>query len=197
MTKRLFDIFFSALGIIFFSPFIFFIAISIKLSDNGPVFYKAPRVGKNRKMFHMIKFRTMVINADKIGAASTKDDDPRITKIGKFLRKYKLDELPQLFNVFIGEMSLVGPRPQIKWAVDLYTEEEKKILTVKPGITDYASIKFNNEGEILKGAADPDKAYMELIHPEKMRLSLEYVKNKSIFTDVKIIFLTVASIFKK
>lgn len=195
--KRLFDIVFSFIGIIILSPVILAVCIAIKSVDNGPVFYKAPRVGRNGIIFRMIKFRTMTVNADKIGGSSTKEDDPRITKPGAFLRKYKLDEIPQLFNVFVGEMSIVGPRPQIKWAVDLYSEEEKKILTVKPGITDYASIKFHNEGEILKGSADPDKAYMELIHPEKMRLSLEYVKNKSIFTDIKIIFLTLASIFKK
>lgn len=196
MLKRLFDIFFSFAGIVFLSPVILITAAAVKLFDNGPVFYRAPRVGKNGKIFKMIKFRTMSVNADK-GASSTKSDDPRITKPGAFLRKYKLDEIPQLFNVFYGEMSIVGPRPQIQWAVDLYTEEEKKVLTVRPGITDYASIKFHNEGEILKGAPDPDKAYMELIHPEKMRLSLEYVRNKSIFTDIKIIFLTIASIFKK
>lgn len=196
MLKRLFDIFFSFAGIVFLSPVILITAAAVKLFDNGPVFYRAPRVGKKGKIFKMIKFRTMSVNADK-GASSTKSDDPRITKPGAFLRKYKLDEIPQLFNVFYGEMSIVGPRPQIQWAVDLYTEEEKKVLTVRPGITDYASIKFHNEGEILKGAPDPDKAYMELIHPEKMRLSLEYVRNKSIFTDIKIIFLTIASIFKK
>jgi len=195
--KRLFDIFFSFIGIIILSPVIFVTCIAIKLFDKGPLFYRAPRVGLNGIIFKMIKFRTMTVDADKTGASSTKADDARITKPGAFLRKYKLDEIPQLFNVLFGTMSIVGPRPQIKWAVDLYTEEEKKILTVRPGITDYASIKFHNEGEILKGSADPDKAYMELIHPEKMRLSLEYVKNKSIFTDIKIIFLTLSSIFKK
>lgn len=194
--NRLFDIFFSFIGIIILSPIILATCIAIKLFDNGPLFYKAPRVGLNGIIFRMIKFRTMTVNADK-GASSTKEDDPRITKPGAILRKYKLDEIPQLFNVLVGTMSIVGPRPQIKWAVDLYTEEEKKILTVRPGITNYASIKFHNEGEILKGASDPDKAYMELIHPEKMRLSIEYVKNKSIFTDIKIIFLTLTSIFKK
>ncbi|TAL56966.1 MAG: sugar transferase [Bacteroidetes bacterium] len=195
--KRLFDIFFSFIGIVILSPIIFAIFIAIRLYDNGPVFYKAPRVGRNGIIFKMIKFRTMTINADKTGASSTKADDPRITKPGSILRNYKLDEIPQLFNVLFGEMSIVGPRPQIKWAVDLYTPEEKQILTVRPGITDYASIKFNNEGEILKGSDDPDKLYMEIIHPEKMRLSLEYVKNKSIFTDIKIIFLTILSFFKK
>lgn len=196
MTKRVFDLLFSSFGILLLSPILLITATAIKLFDKGPVFYKAPRVGKEGKIFRMIKFRTMSMGADK-GSSSTKSDDPRITKPGAFLRKYKLDEIPQLFNVFLGEMSLVGPRPQIKWAVDLYSEEEKKILAVRPGITDYASIKFHNEGEILKGAADPDKAYMELIHPEKMRLQLEYVRNVSIFTDLKIIIITVKRIFTK
>jgi lipopolysaccharide/colanic/teichoic acid biosynthesis glycosyltransferase len=194
--KRIFDLLSSFIGLLLLSPVFIIISIMIKLYDKGPVFYKAPRVGMNNTTFKMIKFRTMRTDADKIGPSSTKEDDPRITPIGSFLRKYKLDEIPQLINVLLGEMSIVGPRPQIRWAVDLYTDEEKKVLTVRPGITDYASIKFHNEGEILKGSPDPDKAYMELIHPEKMKLSLEYVKNKSIFTDLKIIFLTIKSIFK-
>lgn len=195
--KRLFDLFFSLTGIIILSPIILVIFAAIKLFEKGPVFYKATRIGRFGIPFKMIKFRTMTVDADKSGVSSTKADDPRITNTGKFLRKHKLDEIPQLFNVLTGSMSLVGPRPQVDWTVDLYSPEEKSILTVKPGITDYASIKFNNEAELLKGSEDPDKLYMEIIHPEKMRLSLEYVKNKSVLTDIKIIFLTLVSIFRK
>ena len=138
----------------------------------------------------MFKFRTMVLNADKIGASSTADDDPRITPVGRFLRRYKLDELPQLFNVLNGSMSLVGPRPQVKWAVDLYSAEEKQVLTVPPGITDYASLYFPNEGEILRGSTDPDRDYMEKIHPTKMQLSLRYVRERSLLTDLKVLLWT-------
>ena len=137
-----------------------------------------------------------MMNAEKIGASSTSEDDIRITGIGRFLRKYKLDELPQLINVLKGEMSFVGPRPQVKWAVDLYTPEERKVLTVRPGITDYSSVQFPNEGEILKGSADPDKDYMQKIHPEKMRLSLEYVKMQSFWIDTKIILQTIIKVIK-
>ena len=136
----------------------------------------------------------MVVNADKKGASSTADDDTRLTKIGIFLRKYKLDELPQLINILKGEMSFVGPRPQVAWAVKLYSDEEKKILNVRPGITDYASIKFSNEGEILKGSSDPDKAYMEKIHPEKMKLGLQYAQNHSLWIDIKILYKTFITI---
>jgi len=142
----------------------------------------------------MYKFRTMVINADKIGGSSTPDDDARITRVGKFLRNYKLDELPQFINVLKGEMSLVGPRPQVKWAVDLYTPEERKVLSVPPGITDYASMHFPNEGEILKGSTDPDRDYMEKIHPKKMMLSLEYVRDRSMTVDISVLFKTLKAI---
>ena len=143
----------------------------------------------------MLKFRTMVVDAEKIGASSTAEDDPRITRVGAVLRRYKLDELPQLINVFRGDMSFVGPRPQVQWAVDLYTEEERDLLSVRPGITDYASLRFSNEGEILKGSADPDEAYFELIAPEKIRLGLEYVRTRSFWVDLKLIFLTIARMF--
>lgn len=194
--KRLFDLFFSALGLMVLSPVLLFIALRIKLESPGPALYQGTRVGMNGNLFKMNKFRTMVINADKIGGSSTPEDDPRITKVGRFLRRYKLDELPQLINVFKGEMSFVGPRPQVKWAVDLYSEEEMQVLTVRPGITDYASVRFPNEGEILKGSTDPDKDYMEKIHPEKMRLSLEYVRSRSMWVDLKVIAQTLAAIVK-
>ncbi|MEI8201738.1 MAG: sugar transferase [Bacteroidota bacterium] len=195
--KRTFDIFSSLIGLIILSPVLIIVSLIIKFHDNGPVFYMAPRVGKYGKMFKMFKFRSMVINADKIGASSTTSSDVRITPIGKKLRKYKLDELPQLINVFIGEMSIVGPRPEVKYFTDMYTEEEKVILTVKPGITDWASVWNSDEGKILEGAEDPDKAYMELIRPDKIRLQLKYVREKSFFNDIKIIFLTLRAVFIK
>jgi lipopolysaccharide/colanic/teichoic acid biosynthesis glycosyltransferase len=196
ISKRVFDFFFAVLGLLILSPVLLTIAAAIKLDSAGPVFYKGTRVGLNGTLFKLYKFRTMVINADKLGGSSTPDDDPRITRVGRFLRRYKLDELPQLINVFRGEMSFVGPRPQVKWAVDLYTPEERQILTVRPGITDYASVRFPNEGEILKGSIDPDKDYMEKIHPEKMRLSLEYIHKRSMKVDVGIILQTIAVIVK-
>ena len=196
VAKRLFDLVFSTLGLVILSPVLLVIFVAIKRESPGPVLYKGTRVGLNGALFKMKKFRTMVINADKIGGSSTPEDDPRITGVGRFLRRYKLDELPQLINVFKGEMSFVGPRPQVKWAVDLYTPEERQALTVRPGITDYASLKFPNEGEILRGSPDPDRDYMEKIHPEKMRLSLEYVRTRSMGLDIKIIFQTLAAIVK-
>jgi lipopolysaccharide/colanic/teichoic acid biosynthesis glycosyltransferase len=172
------------------------IAAAIKTGSPGPLLYRGKRVGLNGQPFEMLKFRTMVVNADKIGGSSTPEDDPRVTPIGKKLRRYKLDELPQLINVLKGDMSFVGPRPQVQWAVDLYTPEEREILKVRPGITDEASLRFSNEAEILKGSKDPDKDYIEKIHPEKMRLSLEYVRNRSFSGDLSIIARTAQAIFK-
>jgi lipopolysaccharide/colanic/teichoic acid biosynthesis glycosyltransferase len=194
--KRLFDLIVSFLGLIILAPILLVLAIWIKIDSRGPLLYKGTRVGQGGKLFKMNKFRTMVTNADKIGGSSTPDDDPRITRVGHFLRRYKLDELPQLINVFFGEMSFVGPRPQVEWAVALYSEEEKEVIDVKPGITDYASLRFPNEGEILKGSTDPDKDYMEKIHPEKMRLSLEYIRSRSMWVDLSVVVQTVATIFK-
>jgi lipopolysaccharide/colanic/teichoic acid biosynthesis glycosyltransferase len=195
-AKRAFDTVLSTVGLVILSPVLLGIAAAIKLDSPGPAFYRGPRVGKGGSMFDMLKFRTMVVNADKLGGSSTPEDDPRITKIGKFLRRTKLDELPQLINVFKGDMSFVGPRPQVKWAVDRYTAEERAILSVRPGITDYASLRFANEGEILKGSTDPDRDYMEKIHPEKMRLSLEYVRSRSFTTDLAIMGRTLGAVFK-
>ncbi|MEI6854343.1 MAG: sugar transferase [Bacteroidota bacterium] len=195
--KRLFDLFFSINGLLLFLPFLFIIAAIIKLKDWGPVFYKAPRVGMHGKLFRMFKFRTMVVNADKIGASSTTLSDKRITGIGRFLRKYKLDEMPQLINVFIGNMSIVGPRPDVKSFTDLFTEEEKAILSVKPGITDFASVWNSDEGKILEGSKDPDATYKELIWPEKKRLQLKYVQEHSFWVDIKIVFLTMRAILRK
>jgi len=195
-VKRALDIVVASVGLAALSPILLAIAALIKLDSQGPVLYAAPRVGRHGRMFRMYKFRTMVANADKIGGSSTAADDPRITRVGRVLRRYKLDELPQLINVLFGTMSLVGPRPQVKWAVDLYTEAERAVLNVPPGITDYASLRFPNEGELLRGSADPDGDYMEKIHPEKMRLSLEYVRRRSLRTDLAILARTLAAVLK-
>lgn len=195
LMKRFFDIICSAVGLVLLSPLLLWVAWRIRREDGGPVFYRGQRVGRHGKPFRIFKFRTMVVNADKIGGTSTREDDPRITRIGKVLRHYKLDELPQLINVFKGDMSLVGPRPQVSWAVKLYTPEQQRVLSVRPGITDFASIIFKNEGEILKGSSDPDAEYMAKIHPEKMHLAVDYVNHQSFFLDLKIIFKTIAAIF--
>jgi len=197
MMKRVFDIFFSALGIVILSPLLGWVAWRIRREDGGPVFYRGERVGLHGKPFRIFKFRTMVVNAEKLGGSSTSDEDRRITPVGRKLRKYKLDELPQLFNVFLGEMSLVGPRPQVAWAVKLYTPEQQRVLSVRPGITDLASIIFKNEGEILKGSPDPDAEYMTKIHPKKMDLAVNYVDQQSFFLDLKIVLKTLAALFHK
>ena len=195
ITKRLFDLICSGIGLILLSPLLLLIAYRIRKEDVGPIFYRGERVGLHGKTFRIFKFRTMVVDAEKLGGSSTADEDPRITKIGKFLRKYKLDELPQLINVFIGQMSLVGPRPEVRKFTDIYTSDEKAILTVKPGITDWASIWNSDEGAILAGAEDADKAYMELIRPEKIRLQLKYVQERSFSTDFVILIKTIAKLF--
>jgi lipopolysaccharide/colanic/teichoic acid biosynthesis glycosyltransferase len=194
--KRVFDLAVSLVVVALTSPVFLAIAIWIKLDSSGPVLYAGPRVGKDGALFKMYKFRTMVTNADKIGGSSTPDDDPRITRVGRFLRAYKLDELPQFLNVIKGDMSLVGPRPQVQWAVELYTPEESRVLTVRPGITDYASMHFPNEGEILKGSKDPDRDYMEKIHPKKMMLSLKYVRDRSFLVDLNVLVKTVLAILQ-
>ena len=194
MVKRVFDFVASLLGLLLLLPSFAVVAILIQRESSGPVFYRGVRAGRFGKPFRMFKFRTMVMDADKIGGPSSSADDPRITRVGNFLRRYKLDELPQLINVVKGEMSLVGPRPEVIQEVLLYTEEEKRLLEVRPGITDWASIRFRNEGEILRGSADPHQAYREKIRPEKIRLGLEYVQNRSFLTDCKIIFRTFKTI---
>ena len=195
MLKRLFDIIFSSIGLILASPLMLLVGLAVKTNSPGPVFYQSERVGQHGKKFKLHKFRTMTVDAEKANIWSTAADDSRITKIGHFLRKYNLDELPQLFNVLMGQMSLVGPRPQVSWAVELYNKEEREIiLSVKPGLTDLASLKFLNEAEILKGSQDPDKDYLLKIDPEKRRLNIEYVKNHSLWIDIKIIFKTIFKI---
>jgi lipopolysaccharide/colanic/teichoic acid biosynthesis glycosyltransferase len=197
MIKRIFDIISSFIVFVLTFPIFLFVVYLIKKESPGPIFYKAQRIGKNSRPFTMYKFRTMVINADKIGGPSTAADDPRLTKIGLFLKKYQLDELPQLINVIKGDMSVVGPRPEVKVYVDMMTDEERSvILSVRPGITDLASLWNFHEAEILKGSSDPEKTYMEKIRPEKLRLQQEYVKTASFFLDMKIIFKTIAKLFK-
>lgn len=197
MLKRLFDIFFSFFGLIIFSPLLLLVALLIKLGSEGPVFYRGVRVGQFGKQFKIFKFRTMINKADQLGGSSTAGDDPRLTKIGIFLKKYQLDELPQLINVFLGQMSFVGPRPEVPYYVGMMTEEEKKIiLSVPQGMTDLASLWNFHEGEILQGSQDPEKTYQEKIRPEKLRLQIKYAKERSFFDDIKIIFQTIARIFQ-
>lgn len=194
MLKGIFDILGSFLGLLILSPLLCWVAWRIKTEDSGPVFYRGSRVGLRGRPFRIFKFRTMVVDAEKLGASSTSDDDARITRIGKFLRRYKLDELPQLINVLAGDMSLVGPRPEVKKFTDLYNEEEKAILTVRPGITDWASIWNSDEAAVLAGAADADEAYLKLIRPMKLKLQLKYVRDRSFWADLKIIFLTLLAL---
>ncbi|MCD6550424.1 sugar transferase [bacterium] len=197
MMKRLFDIAFSFLGLVLLFPVFIIIGLMVKLDSKGPVFYKGVRIGRHGKPFRIYKFRTMVPNADKIGGPSTAADDPRLTRIGKILKKYQLDELPQLINVLKGEMSLVGPRPEVPQYIDLLSEEEKKkILSVRPGMTDYASLWNFHEGEILKGSKDPEKTYLEKIRPKKIELQLKYIKEQSLLLDIKLILKTILKIFK-
>lgn len=191
MLKRLFDIIASLWGLAILSPLFLLTSVAIKLSSPSPVFYHGLRVGRLGKPFYMYKFRTMVVNADKLGGPSTADDDPRITKIGRLLRKFKLDELPQLINVLKGEMSIVGPRPEVQKVVDLYTEREQSLLTLKPGLTDYASLWNIDEGTILKGSKNPHQDYLKKIWPKKVELQLKYLHEQSMWTDLKIVARTI------
>ena len=197
MLKRLFDIVFSLFGLILVCPLLLVIAVLIKLESPGQAFYRGERVAKNGKPFKIFKFRTMVLNAEKLGGPSTAGDDPRLLKIGLFLKKYQLDELPQLINVLKGEMSLVGPRPEVKMYVDMMSNEKRKtILSIKPGMTDLASLWNFHESDVLKGSPDPEKTYQEEIRPKKIQLQLEYVKNRSFWLDLKIILKTILKIFQ-
>lgn len=197
MVKRLLDLMVSLFGLIVFSPILLVVMLLIWSQDRHSPFYIAPRVGKNAKLFNMVKLRSMIVNADKSGVDSTSANDTRITPVGHFIRRYKLDEVVQLWNVLIGDMSLVGPRPNVKSETDLYTEEELRLLSVKPGITDFASIVFSDEGDILKDKTDPDLAYNQLIRPWKSRLGLVYIDHSSLFLDVKLIVYTLVSIVSK
>lgn len=197
MSKRIFDVVLSLFGLLILSPLLTMIAILVKWGSPGPIFYRGIRVGQHGKEFRIFKFRTMVVDAERIGGSSTPDDDTRITKIGKLLRKYKLDELPQLLNVISGEMSIVGPRPEVPTYAELYKGEERIVYTVKPGITDYASLWNSDEGAILQGAgstAEAERRYLEQIRPEKVRLQMKYVREMSLTTDIKIILATLSKI---
>ena len=195
MLKRIFDITLSLFGLIILLPFMLIIAILIKIDSKGSVFFKQIRVTKNGKEFKIFKYRTMRVGSDKYSQI-TVGKDGRITKIGSFLRKYKLDEIPQLINVLIGDMSLVGPRPEVPKYVAFYTDEQKEILKVRAGITDYASIEFSDENGLLALEEEPEKAYIEKIMPKKIELNKKYLSETSVLTDIKIILLTIKKILK-
>lgn len=197
MIKRIFDLSFAILSLALLSPFLILISILIFLQDFHNPLYVSKRIGVGGEEFSFFKFRSMKINSDKSGVDSTSNEDPRITKLGKFIRKYKVDELSQLLNVFLGTMSLVGPRPNVKRDTDLYTEVERNLLVVKPGITDFSSIVFSDEGDILEGHEDPDLTYNQLIRPWKSRLGLVYIDNQSLSLDLKLITLTILSLFSR
>lgn len=188
--KRLFDILLSGIGLLIISPLFLIVAIWIKLDSPGPIFYRQVRVGQYNKDFRIFKFRSMHIGSDKGSLVTIGGKDPRITRSGYFIRKFKIDELPQLINVLVGDMSLVGPRPEVRHYVNYWTEEQMHVLDVRPGITDPASIKFRNENELLAQAEDPEKYYIEVIMQEKIKLYLQYVKNHSFLYDIKLIFQT-------
>ena len=193
---RFFDFILSLVGLVVLAPIFIMLAIWIKIDSKGPVFYKQVRVGQNGIDFGLFKFRSMVVDADKKGLITVGGRDPRITRSGYFIRKYKLDELPQLINVLLGDMSLVGPRPEVRKYVELYTDEQQKVLSAKPGITDYASIEYMDENEILGKSSDPEKTYIEEIMPEKIKYNMKYINNKSLFEYFKIILLTVLKIVR-
>lgn len=195
--KRIFDIVMSGLGLICLSPLFLVLAVWIKSDSKGPVFYRQIRVGRGNKDFRLFKFRSMRPDSDKLGLITVGGHDPRVTRSGYYIRKYKLDEFPQLINVFVGDMSLVGPRPEVRKYVDLYTPEQLRVLNVRPGITSLASIRYRNENEILAKAEDPDKAYVEQIMPDKIAIDLEYVENASLTNDIKLIFKTFGEIIRK
>ncbi len=195
--KRVFDFILAFIGLILSSPILLPVIFLVWIQDWHSPFYIAPRVGKGEKPFKMLKLRSMIVNADKSGVDSTSSNDKRITGVGKFIRKYKLDELSQLWNVLIGDMSLVGPRPNVKRETDLYTIEEKKLLTVRPGITDFSSIVFSDEGDILKDQGDPDIAYNQLIRPGKSMLGIFYIEKRTFIIDIKLIYLTIIAIISK
>jgi lipopolysaccharide/colanic/teichoic acid biosynthesis glycosyltransferase len=195
--KRAFDFVAAACGLLVFSPLLLAVMLAIWLEDRQSPFYIAPRAARGGGTFRMVKFRSMVVNADRIGGASTSTNDRRITPVGRLVRAYKLDELIQLWNVLTGDMSLVGPRPQVMSDAALYTDAEKRMLSVRPGITDPASIVFSDEGEVLKGARDPDYEYNRLIRPWKSRLALAYIDHRSFAVDLELILLTLAAIVSR
>jgi lipopolysaccharide/colanic/teichoic acid biosynthesis glycosyltransferase len=194
--KRAFDVIFSLGGLVILSPIFLMICLFIKFGTEGPILFKQVRVGRNENTFKILKFRTMVVDAEKLGAQITVGKDKRITGIGHFLRKYKLDELPQLINVFVGDMSLVGPRPEVPKYTGYYNDEQKKIFQIRPGITDYASIKYRNENEILAQSSDPERTYIDEVMRDKLELNLQYLAKRSVMEDVRIILMTLKKIIE-
>ena len=190
MRKRFFDIFFSGCGLIILSPVFLLLAVLVKRADRGPVFFRQQRVGLGGRLFWILKFRSMVVNAERFGLSVTKDGDPRITPIGRFMRKTKLDELPQLWNVFRGDMSLVGPRPEVPRYVAAYSEEQKRVLRLKPGITDLATLEFRDEEALLRTAPDTERFYLDFCVPRKIELNLAYAETASLWNDARIILQT-------
>ena len=195
MAKKLFDIVSSGIGLLCLAPVFVVMAIWIKLDSRGPVFYRQTRVGRYGRDFRIFKFRSMRVGSDKGRQITVGERDPRITRSGYFIRRYKIDELPQLINVFLGDMSIVGPRPEVRKYVDLYSEEQRKVFQVRPGITDLASIKYRNENELLSQVDDPDTYYIDVIMPDKLAINLEYIRHQSFMGDIKIIFNTLFKIF--
>lgn len=191
---RIFDILLATLGLVILSPLLFFVYVAIVLESRGGGFYRQERTGRYGKPFRLIKFRSMYVNADKHGLITVGGHDNRITRVGYYIRKYKIDELPQLINVVKGDMSIVGPRPEVKKYTDLYTEEQRKILDIRPGITDYASIKYVDENEILGTSDNPERIYIEHIMPDKIKLNMIYISQNGIKEYFKIIFLTLTNI---
>lgn len=194
--KRLFDILCSGFGLLFLLPLFIVVAIWIKYDSHGPVFYRQTRVGRGNKDFRLFKFRSMRQDADKQGLLTVGGHDSRVTRSGYYIRKYKLDELPQLINVFLGDMSLVGPRPEVRKYVDLYTAEQLHVLDVRPGITDAASIKYRNENDLLAAASDPEEYYKNVILQDKLRINLDYVRNHTFVGDIGLIFQTFLAIVR-
>ena len=198
-AKRVFDMTVAGLGLAVASPVLLGLAAAIKLEDGGPVFYRGERVGLHGETFRIFKFRSMVVNAEKLGASSTSDADSRVTRVGRIIRKFKLDELSQLLNVVNGDMSLVGPRPEVRRFTDMYTDEEKKILDLRPGITDWASIWNTDEGGVIarSGIADADEAYEKLLRPTKLKLQLKYLEERNLLIDLQILIRTVLAVLDK
>jgi lipopolysaccharide/colanic/teichoic acid biosynthesis glycosyltransferase len=196
MIKRLFDLVIALPLLMLVSPILLVIAVLIKLNSKGPIFYLQQRVGLNGADFFIYKFRTMRIGADKLGLLTVGGRDPRVTSVGYFLRKYKLDELPQLINVVNGSMSLVGPRPEVRKYVDMYNSEQRKVLNAKPGITDYASIEYADENNLLASSENPERTYIDEIMPAKLKLNMKYIAEQGVITDIKIIFSTVMRVIR-
>jgi len=190
MLKRVFDIIFSLFGLIILLPFLLIIFLLVLIESKGGVFYRQIRVGKNNDDFKLFKIRTMFKDADKKGLLTIGERDNRITRIGYFLRKYKIDEFPQLMNILAGDMSFVGPRPEVRKYVDLYNEEQRRVLSVKPGLTDFASLKYYNENEYLSRFDDPEKEYIQTVMPDKIKLNLEYIRKQNFWLDIKILLQT-------